>query len=289
LAPLAAAVFLSAPVILMWGVRSWFLFRSAGTPLPLPRLVLFGSLAFAVNALTPGSTGEVLRAYLLRSRHGIAISVGTAVILVERVVAFFYLSSSAAVLWLVSRGQLEPLPGIGAIVVLAVVPSLAVRLGFRGGATLRVVPGSRILGEDRWQTVRARFDRVDDVIVPLVGRRAPAAAFVVASTCLFGLFAAQLMLVAAALGIALDPLTAWGALGLSITAGALSLLPFGLGATDVVLVALLTVAGVPALEAGAMALGYRLVSTLPLSLAGAVSYAVLTAGGPYGQAERDGR
>jgi uncharacterized membrane protein YbhN (UPF0104 family) len=70
---------------------------------------------------------------------------------------------------------------------------------------------------------------------------------------------------------------AWGALGLGLTAGVLSLLPFGLGSTDLVVVTLLGVAGVPAVEATAMTFGYRLVSTVPLALAGVVSYAVLSA------------
>jgi uncharacterized membrane protein YbhN (UPF0104 family) len=57
-------------------------------------------------------------------------------------------------------------------------------------------------------------------------------------------------------------------------------MPFGLGATDLTLAALLMITGVPALEAAAIAFGYRLVSTLPLGLVGVASYAYLSASLP---------
>jgi uncharacterized membrane protein YbhN (UPF0104 family) len=60
------------------------------------------------------------------------------------------------------------------------------------------------------------------------------------------------------------------------------LLPFGLGSADLVLVALLGVAGVPPAQAAAIAFGYRIVSTLPLGLAGVGSYAYLSARLPHG-------
>ena len=100
----------------------------------------------------------------------------------------------------------------------------------------------------------------------------------------FAAYTSQLLLVAAAVGQPLDPAAAWGALGLAIIAGVVSLLPFGLGSADLVLVALLGVAGMPAAEATAVAFGYRVVSTLPLSLLGVGAYALLSAGMPDGQA-----
>jgi uncharacterized membrane protein YbhN (UPF0104 family) len=66
-------------------------------------------------------------------------------------------------------------------------------------------------------------------------------------------------------------------LGLATTIGVLSLLPFGLGTTDLTLVALLGVAGVPTVDAVTMTFGYRIVSTLPLSIGGIASFAYLSA------------
>ena len=93
------------------------------------------------------------------------------------------------------------------------------------------------------------------------------------------------MLVAAALGRDLDPAVAWGALGLGIVAGVLSLLPFGLGSTDLVVAGLLGVAGIPPEEAVAIVFGYRVISTLPLGLLGVASYAFLSAALPAGGAD----
>ena len=63
-------------------------------------------------------------------------------------------------------------------------------------------------------------------------------------------YTAQLLLVAAAIGQPLDPAAAWGALGLGIIVGVLSLLPFGLGSADLVVAGLLVVAGVPGRRGG---------------------------------------
>ncbi len=98
----------------------------------------------------------------------------------------------------------------------------------------------------------------------------------------FAVGTAQLILVAAALGVTIAPLAAWGALGLAITAGVISFLPFGLGAADLVLVALLGALGIEPATATAIAFGYRLVSTLPTALLGVVSYAWLSARLPAG-------
>jgi uncharacterized protein (TIRG00374 family) len=97
-------------------------------------------------------------------------------------------------------------------------------------------------------------------------------------------YTGQLLLVAAAIGQSLDPAAAWGALGLGIIVGVLSLLPFGLGSADVVVAGLLVVAGVPASDAVAITFGYRIVSTLPLGLLGVASYMLLSARLPHGHA-----
>ncbi|MEO8437333.1 MAG: lysylphosphatidylglycerol synthase domain-containing protein, partial [Chloroflexota bacterium] len=97
-------------------------------------------------------------------------------------------------------------------------------------------------------------------------------------------YTAQLLLVAAAIGQPVDPFAAWGALGLGIIVGVLSLLPFGLGSADLVVAGLLVVAGVPGREAVAITFGYRIVSTLPLGLLGVASYALLSARLPHGHA-----
>ena len=93
-----------------------------------------------------------------------------------------------------------------------------------------------------------------------------ALAFAAWTAVVFASYTGQLLLVAAAIGQAIDPAAAWGALGLAIIAGVVSLLPFGLGSADLVLAGLLGRRRCARAEAAAIAFGYRVVSTLPLGL-----------------------
>jgi uncharacterized protein (TIRG00374 family) len=108
------------------------------------------------------------------------------------------------------------------------------------------------------------------------------ARFALVTGLIFAVGAVQLGLIADAFGVSLEPLTAWAVLGLSITAGVLSFLPFGLGAADLVMVALLEALGLDPATAAAIAFANRLVSTLPTALLGVASYAWLSARLPAG-------
>jgi uncharacterized membrane protein YbhN (UPF0104 family) len=160
---------------------------------------------------------------------------------------------------------------------LVAAPAVAYRLGLRPLGVVRLIPLGRLLGAERWERVGDWLSRVDGAVAGLVGDPRHLITFVVLSGGIFAVYAAQLLLVGRAFGIVVDPFAAWGALGLATMVGVLSLLPFGLGSADLALVALLGVAGVPTVEAVAITLGYRVVSTLPLSIAGIVSFAWLSA------------
>jgi uncharacterized membrane protein YbhN (UPF0104 family) len=161
-------------------------------------------------------------------------------------------------------------------------PSLVYRVGVRPTALLRFAPLGRVVGRDRWAAAGRGLERVDAAVAGLLVDPRRALAFAGWTAIVFASYTGQLLLVASAIGREIEPAAAWGALGLGIIAGVLSLLPFGLGSADLVLVALLGVAGVPAAEAAAIAFGYRVVSTLPLGLAGVASYAFLSARLPHG-------
>jgi uncharacterized protein (TIRG00374 family) len=100
--------------------------------------------------------------------------------------------------------------------------------------------------------------------------------FVASTAIVFATTATQLSLILLALGHDLSPVAAWAALGIATIAGVVSALPFGLGAADVVLTALLAALGVPAAAAAAAALVLRATVTLPLGLAGTVSWIALS-------------
>jgi glycosyltransferase 2 family protein len=282
--PLAGAILLNVAIALLWAVRSADLLAAAGHPVAVAPLLPMTAFANTINNLTPGSAGEVVRAWLLRTHHGVPYAAGAAVIVIERVVAIGYLGASAAIVWI---GHLLALHGaivLAALALLAAVPGLAYRAGLRPWAIVARLPLGRVLGDARWSRAGTALVRMDATIARLLTHPRHLAVFAGTTTLVFAAYAAQLWLVAASVGIAIDPIAGWGALGLAIVVGVVSLLPFGLGATDLVLAALLGSLGVAAPAAAAIAFGYRLVATLPLGLLGAVSYGWLSARLPTGGA-----
>jgi len=275
--PLLGALAICAAAPILWAIRSAGLLAAADQPVGILPLIPMTSFANTVNNITPGSTGEVFRLWLLRAHHGVDYATGGAVIVIERLVAFAYLAGSAVLLWLAYVGALPIALAAGLVVLLLASPAIVYRIGLRPSRVVAVLPLGGLVGADRWQRFVGFLARVDATVARLISHPGRVAAFAVATAGLLVCYATQLVLVGRALGVSLDPVAAWGALGIALTAGVLSLLPFGLGSADLVLVALLGVAGVPGTEAAAMAFGYRLVSTLPLGLAGVASYAWLSA------------
>jgi uncharacterized membrane protein YbhN (UPF0104 family) len=291
LGPIDARLLLAALVIgqatpALWALRSRGLLAAAGRPVPLLALLPMTSFANTINNLTPGSAGELVRLYLLRAHHGVEYGTGAAVILIERFVALGYLTASSLLLWIAWLQDWPALLLLALIAGLVAAPAVIYRVGARPLRVLAALPLGRFAGLARWEAWGAALGRVDATIAELLVHPRRLAAFAATTGSVFAVSTGQLMLVAAAAGVTLDPRAAWGALGLSITAGVLSFLPFGLGAADLVLVALLTVTGLPALEAGVIAFGYRLISTLPYALEGVAAYAWLSARLPEGDMRR---
>jgi glycosyltransferase 2 family protein len=273
---------LSILVGILWAVRSADLLAAAGWRVGIRQLVPMTAFANTINNLTPGSAGEIIRMYLLRAHHGVDYATSGAIVFIERVGAIGYLSSTAVLAWLTWSGVL---PGsVAALLAVGLVagPAVAYRSGLRPLSTLGRLPLGRLIGPSRWERIGEWFGRVDRTVAQLIGDPRRLLAFVGLSSLIFIVYTSQLLLLGRALGVDLDPLAAWGALGLATTVGVLSLLPFGLGTTDLALVGLLGIAGVPATSAVAMTFGYRLISTLPLSLAGIASFGWLSARLPAG-------
>ncbi|HEX3428339.1 MAG TPA: lysylphosphatidylglycerol synthase transmembrane domain-containing protein [Candidatus Limnocylindrales bacterium] len=275
--PLAAGALVSIVIALLWAIRSADLLAAAGRPVGVMALVPMTTFANTINNLTPGSAGEIVRMYLLRAHHGVDYATSGAVVFVERIGAIGYLASSALLVWLTWLGLLPMAVAIVIAITLVAAPAILYRLGLRPLGVIRRIPLGRVVGTDRWGRLGRWLSRVDDTVAGLVGDPRHLVTFVALSGGIFLAYDLQLVLVGQALGVAIDPLAGWGALGLATTVGVLSLLPFGLGSTDLALVALLGAAGLPTVQAVEVTLGYRLVSTLPLSLAGIASFAWLSA------------
>jgi glycosyltransferase 2 family protein len=279
---LVAALIVGQATPVLWAVRSHELLRGTGRDVPIRSLIPMTSFANTINNLTPGSAGELIRLYLLQSHHGVEYATGAAVILIERLGALGYLSLSALLLWLSWLGDWPVLATTALVVVLVFTPLVVYRLGIRPVSPVARLPLGRVLGVARWSRVADSLDRVDATIAALLTRPDRVAGFAVVTAGVFVVSTAQLLLVASSIGVSVPPTAAWGAIGLSTTAGVLSFLPFGLGAADLVLVTLLNVAGVPLVEGGVIAFGYRLVGTVPYALEGIASYAWLSSTLPPG-------
>lgn len=313
--PLMAALLINVPIVALWAIRSRSLMAAVGHPLPLRELVPIVSFANTINNITPASSGEVLRALVLKRRHGVPFTRSGAVILIERfwAIGIMGLSAGAAAVGTLA-GAPASLSALAwsAAVAGAFAPSIAYRLGLRPGRLLRrwgdpgaaaaddaaVVPGS-VAGAaapgaavtagaaaagaaappGRVRRLAAGLAEVDDVLDEVVTDPRQAVSFVGTTALIFLGFALQLWLVLLALRVSLPIEAAWAALGLATIAGVASALPFGLGATDVVLVVLLTSMGVATAPAGAAVLLLRATATLPLGIAGAASWGALSRGG----------
>ncbi|HEY0444451.1 MAG TPA: lysylphosphatidylglycerol synthase domain-containing protein, partial [Candidatus Limnocylindrales bacterium] len=131
IAPLVAALALSGVVLVLWGTRSAALLRQAGRPVAIAPLIPMTALANTINNVTPGSSGEILRLWLLRARFGVDYTTGGAVIVVERVVALAYLTGSGVLFWLAVIGFLPPPVAVAGLVLLAVLPGLVYAVGIR--------------------------------------------------------------------------------------------------------------------------------------------------------------
>lgn len=286
---IALALALNLVIVVAWAVRSAGLLAAAGRPVAVRPLLPMTAFANTINNLTPGSVGELARLYLLRAHHGVEYRIGAAVVLIERFIAIAYLGASAAVLWAAWWLALPPIVTVAALVAVVALPNLFYRVGGRPSAVFRVLPLGRLLGRDRWLAAGQALSRVDDTVARLLGDPWRALEFAAWTAIIFAAYTAQLLLVATAIGVVVEPAAAWGALGLGIVAGVVSLLPFGLGSTDLVVAGLLTASGVPSAEAVAIVFGYRIVSTLPLGLLGVASYALLSASLPDGRVEAAAR
>lgn len=276
--PLIIAILLNAVIILGWAIRSRWLMAAVGSPMGTAPLIPVVTFANTVNNMTPASSGEVLRAMILHRRHAVPYASSTAVILSERLWGMGIMLVTAAA---ASVGTVFPAPPW--LIVLAWIaaiaasfgPSIVYALGLRPGRAAAHYAAGGGPHPSRPRKVAGHIATVDERLSVVLTRPAAAIAFVASTAMIFVGFAAQLWLVLVALEDPIGIVGVWAAYGLAIVAGRLSSLPFGLGATDVVLVVLLQAQGVDPATAGAAALLLRLVDTLPLGIVGLLSWIYL--------------
>lgn len=264
--PLLAAVLLNVPCTLLRAWRSRQLVAHAGVRVPIGRMTstqLFGQL---MSWLTPAATGDLVRPYIWRRDDAVPVRDGVSAVLYERVVSFLLLCAIGAPMAAVvipRRG--EALTLLAVAVAMAVVTALVVGVARGWPAGLQARVPARL---------RAALDRLR----VLAGAPRLALSFVALTLGIFALSGLQVVLLTAGLG---HPAGLWLAIAaycLSQAAGSLSALPFGLGVTDAIVVALLVGGGLDVSTAAATMLLSRLAVTLPLGVAGAGAWVLLGVG-----------
>jgi glycosyltransferase 2 family protein len=282
--PLLLAAALNVVVVLLWAERSRSLMAAVGSPLPTTTLIPVTSLANTLNNLTPASSGEIMRALILRRRFGVPYPRSTAVIVIERLwaIGLMLVSALAASVGVLVASN-PPLVLVAWLVAVAAAfaPSALYALELRPGRLLGrwARPDGEAAAASRGGRVVRALVEVDELLDGVLTSASRSVHFVASTSLIFLVFAVQLWLVLIALHADVSLPGAWAALGLATIGGVLSALPFGLGAADVVIVVLLGLQGVDAAGAGAAALLLRATATLPLGILGTASWIWLTRGG----------
>lgn len=77
---------INAAILLLFALRWWLILRALGQHVPLPAVWVYRLGAFAVSYFTPGPQvgGEPLQIYLLRERHRVRATTGTASVVLDR-------------------------------------------------------------------------------------------------------------------------------------------------------------------------------------------------------------
>ncbi len=266
----AGAFALDLPVAALFALRSRFVLLRLGHRVEARILVPAMILGNVAGSLTPASAGELLRAAALRSHANIPAADGIALVVFERGLSVYLLALGtgvgAAFVTLSSGAALAvaaaSLPLFGAP---ALVPSLLRALPARGdgGGTSRVARALRPLRDATGQ------------VGVVMGDRSLLIRWSAVTALLFGIFTLQIWLLSRSIADSVDPTEVWVAFGASQLAGIASLLPFGLGAMDGSLAAILRKFGLTIEQGAATAVLFRLVVTIPYGIIALVCYLYL--------------
>ena len=270
LAPLIGALLLNVPIVLLRALRAQVCLRLLGHRISLRSMIPVQLVGQTSSTVTPAASGDYVRAYIWRRQDAVPVRDGAAVVTYERLYSLFLLAVVAILLIV--------LPRHGWIGWLAVAAGLA--LATLAPAAVELVTPSHL---ERWALRRLTSGRwlgkfaegaleMADNLRRLF--RSPMLLMQTSAMTLgvFILSGAQVMFVLAGLGDTVRITQAVAVYATSQVAGILSTLPFGLGAADAILVALLAGYGAGLATSATAAVLFRAVSTLPLALAGLVAY-----------------
>ncbi len=266
------AVALNLVIMLLWTLRSMLVLRQMGHSITLPVLLPVTVLGNVAGSLTPGGSGEVLRAAALQRSAGLGFGESVTLVAYERVLStYLLLLSTVACLSLVSLSAAAGVAVAAVCAVLVLAPWLSAVF-----LLPRLPAAPEVAGAGLPRKLLRYGLRLATEIQGLLVSLPLLLAWSALTVASYGLVALQFQLIAASLGVHIDlleGLVTFGGSGFAVIA---SLLPLGLGVGDGSIAAIINqLAGVPFERATAVAVLVRAAITLPLLAAALLSYMYL--------------
>jgi uncharacterized protein (TIRG00374 family) len=265
---LAAAVAVNIPIVLLRTLRTDVILRRWDFTVPLRTLLPIQLIGQTSSTLTPAASGDYVRAYMWRSSSGVPVRIGAAIVTFERIYSLGLMIVLAVLLITLPRHG--PIGWLGVAVGLALATLLPVAFEQIPPYLERRLVAAVTRGPLR-RFASGASEAVDNFRLIL---RSPVLLIQTSALTLsiYVLSGAQVWLVLEGLGHRVPITQAVAAFSASQSIGILSTLPFGLGASDAVIVALLAAYGVTVATAAAVAVLMRATSTLPQAVAGLFAY-----------------
>lgn len=265
---LALGACLNLAMALLFGVRSTFVLSKLGHRIDARTAMPIAIVGNVAGALTPASSGEIVRGALLRSRAQVPVADAVSLVLFERGLSVYLivLVTGVCAVMLAAPAALFPLVAAG-----------AAPLVFLPGAVLLVA--SRLIGRHPRASSGAIVRRIRESVEAVAGLATDPLLVVrwgTLTVLMVVIAGAQYWMIARSLGDGIDFNEAIISLGASQLAGIVTLLPLGLGSADATLVSLWDRFGLASEQGASGAVLVRVVVTLPLILVAVASYVFLT-------------
>lgn len=283
-APLVVALALNVPIAGLRALRAGALLRHLGAGVGAGLLFSSQLVGQTLSWITPGAGGDLWRAVMWERREGVSLARGVVTVAAERVLS---LALIGGVGLLLAAPVLASGAAAGALGLLgcgvAASPWLVAALS-RGWCPRRLVERLLALPPLRRRAAVLRASGAD--LRSLLGSRRVGALVVATTLGVIALSGVQVVLVVRSLGGSVSLAGGAAASCLSQAAGSLSALPFGIGATDLSLIAVLARLGSGGAIAAGAAVLLRATVTLPLTAAAAVLLGVRREAAPLGGSRR---
>jgi uncharacterized membrane protein YbhN (UPF0104 family) len=267
---LVLAFVLNFPTAVLFVVRSHLVLLRLGYRVERRVLVPAMILGNVAGSLTPASTGELLRATALRGHARIPATDGVALVMFERAVSVYLMAlGTGAAIAFVTLPLGPAVIAIAGALLLCGAPALVPSL-------LRLLPRGELRGRASFAAPALdRLNQSRDRLAWILDDRRLLAAWSAATAIILMTSAVQVWLLSRSVAGGIGPVQGWVAFGGSQLAGIASLLPFGAGAMDGSLAAILRRFGATFEQGAAAAVLLRLIITIPYGIAAILCYAYL--------------